>query len=319
MRLETNNNSEELFIRYNNLRGYLAIVVLLSHIWGYTGLVYLVPFNKIVTIAVAMFFFLSGWGMIRSAGKKEHYVKEIFITKIPFLLWMAMLAYVFSAILENVLLANSETAEFLPLSIIRFVKSTNWYVWELIGFYLIFSICIRYIRKQYWLLMVGGLSAVAFVVLFHMDVVEAYYNSIIGFVVGMYWGSRTVESPNARGAKTQICAVIVLIISFGCMFVLNHESILFAVVRNIAAVAGIVLVLWVLQYWNPVDSVSKWLSKISPELYFYHMPIALIFSKLSMNVTLYVVSVIITSTVVAVVFNIIDKWVQKRLKKCTCK
>ena len=72
MHVEYNMDEKELFIRMNNLRGYFAIVVLLSHIWGYTGMSILVPFNKMVTIAVAMFFFLSGYGMIRSYSRKEN-------------------------------------------------------------------------------------------------------------------------------------------------------------------------------------------------------------------------------------------------------
>lgn len=319
MKLEINNNSEELFIRYNNLRGYLAIIVLLSHIWGYTGLLLLVPFNKIVTIAVAMFFFLSGWGMVRSANKKEHYVKEIFTVKIPFLLWMAILAYAFSAILEKALLEKTIEGQFLPFGIWSFIRSTNWYVWELIVFYLLFSICVCFIKREHWLLVVGTVSAVAFVVLFKVGVVEAYYNSIIGFAFGMYLGNRNADMINRDSVKVPIYAIIVLMCSFGCMFVLNHESILFAVIRNIAAVGGILFVLWMLQYWNPIDDVSRWISKISPEIYFYHMPIALILSQLDMGVMVYVGSVIVISVIVAIIFNVIDNCVQIRLKKCTCK
>lgn len=31
---------------------------------------------------------------------------------------------------------------------------------------------------------------------------------------------------------------------------------------NPAEVGGILFVLWMLQYWNPIDSVSRWMSKI---------------------------------------------------------
>ena len=102
--------------------------------------------------------------------------------------------------------------------------------------------------------------------------------------------------------------------SFCCMFVLNHESIVFALIRNIEAVGGILFVLCMLQYWNPIDSVSRWMSKISPELYFYHMPTDLILSKLDMSVMEYVGSVILISIVVAILSNIIDKRVLIWLK-----
>ena len=274
----------------------------------------LLPFEKIVTIVVAMFFFLSGWGMVRSVDKKEHYVREILAVKIPFLLWMAIFVYVFSAILEKVLLEKSMEGPFLPFGILSFIRSTNWYVWELIFFYLLFSICVCFIKREHWLLVVGTVSVVGFVALFWTDVVAAYYNSISGFVFGMYLGNRNIDIIDKNSVKILICAIAVLVCSFCCMFVLNHESIVFALIRNIAAVGGILFVLWMLQYWNPIDSVSRWMSKISPELYFWHMPITLILSKLDMSVMEYVGSVILISVVAAILSNIIYKRVLIWLK-----
>lgn len=162
MRLEYSTEEKELFIRMNNLRGYLAIVVLLSHIWGYTGMFVLVPFNKVVTIAVAVFFFLSGYGMMRSFQRKEHYLKEIFAVKIPYLCFMAILAYLLSAVLEMVLTPiGIGNPEFLPFGIKSFFVTTNWYVYELLGFYLVFSFAVKFVKEKYQMLVIFAVSIVA--------------------------------------------------------------------------------------------------------------------------------------------------------------
>lgn len=186
MKIETIHEEKEILVRMNQLRGMLAGAVLFSHIWGYTGLIFLVPFNKIVTIAVAFFFFLSGYGMTYSFHRKENYLKEIFRVKIPFLLWMALLAYIFSCLLEKMILLYGESSHtFLPFGIPKFLISTNWYVYELIGFYLMFYFSMRYIQKKYQLLVIGVVSVIAFIFLYYSGLVEAYYNSIIGFWFGM--------------------------------------------------------------------------------------------------------------------------------------
>lgn len=93
--------SKDSFLNYiNKYRGILAITVLLSHTWAYTGFKILVPFNKIVTIAVFMFLFMSGAGLEKSNAVKINYSKHIWKGKILKLSLMAVETYVFSCILE---------------------------------------------------------------------------------------------------------------------------------------------------------------------------------------------------------------------------
>ena len=191
MKIIKTNDEKEILHRMNQLRGLLAIVVLMSHLWGYTGMVLLVPFNKIVTMAVGMFFWLSGYGMMISASIKEGYLGYIYKVKIPYLLWMAVLAYLVSACMEEGLtLCGIHKSTVLPFGFKAFFESTNWYVWELIGFYIIFSLSMRFFKRHY-LMFIGIVSVIAFILLYYSGLVEAYYNSIIGFWFGVFCGKES--------------------------------------------------------------------------------------------------------------------------------
>jgi membrane protein len=315
MHVEYNMDEKELFIRMNNLRGYFAIVVLLSHIWGYTGMSILVPFNKMVTIAVAMFFFLSGYGMIRSYSRKENYIKEIFTVKIPYLCFMAVTAYLFSAVMEIIVkLSSVEKYNFLPLGVGRFIYSTNWYVYELLGFYVLFALVMKFIKKRYQLIVILGVSIAAFVILYKADVVEAYYNSIIGFWFGMLCGKYQATEIVDQHKKGWLLGSLILVGAFGGMFILDRESMIFAVIRNFAAVGAMVLVLYMIRYIDVNDKFSRYLSKISPEIYFYHMPIALLLSQTIKDQMVFSAVVVVLTFLIAPLINIVDQQVHTKIK-----
>ena len=316
MKISYSSEERELFLRLNNLRGILALVVLFSHIWGYTGIRILVPFNKIVTIAVAFFFFLSGYGMMRSSARKPGYGKEILMVKIPYLLWMAAAAYIFSFLFETVLsFGKGNTLIFSPFSMKQFFVSTNWYVWELIGFYLVFRICKKILREKYQVTAVFMISAAAFIILYYSGVVEAYYNSIIGFGLGMLYGSGECWKITEKYTKGWIAAAALLIFGFAGMIFMDKNGILFAAVRNLAAMGAIILALYLIRYINTCDRVNQCLSRISPELYFYHIPITMLLSNVIKNKFLYVLAAVGLTFLIAPIMNILNKKIQIKLKR----
>lgn len=137
MKIAECQSEKEMLGRLNNLRGVMALVVCLSHMWAYTGYVYLVPFNKAVTIAVSFFFFVSGYSMLHSYNKDNDYLRKIFRIKVPFLLYMTIFSYLFAVLLEF-LLYRENIQWYGPVSIVNFLEMTNWYVWELLVFYVLF-------------------------------------------------------------------------------------------------------------------------------------------------------------------------------------
>ena len=316
MRFERTDDEKEIFIRLNGLRALLAITVLFSHIWGYTGLVFLVPFNKAVTIAVYLFFVLSGYGLMRSYQRKKGYIKSIFMLKIPHLIFMAVMAYIVSAFVQMLLGVTEKGEEcYLPFGVTSLLRTTNWYVYELMAYYIIFSLVTR-ISNKYIMIGVIMLCTIAgFVILFHSGLVEAYYNSIFGFVTGAVLGRFDYSDILKHTFSGFMVGGIMLLVSFGLMFVLNKDSMTFALVRNFAGCGAAIFLLYFCRYIKIDNGINRYICKMSPELYFYHMPIAVLFSKVITDPYIYMLLVIAVSFVMAVVFNIFDGFIHERWVK----
>ena len=312
MQYNQTESNRELFIRLNRLRGILAVCVLLSHVWGYTGLVFLIPFNKAVTISVALFFFLSGYGMTLSAEKKGNYRKEILLIKIPWLLYMAILAYLFSALAQMLLkVPATEEGSYLPFGIKQFFVSTNWYVYELIGFYLVFAITLKIKSGKIRTGIVSFISAIALVLLYKAGVVEAYYNSIIGFSTGMIMGS--LKKTEVLKKKVMLlCGVFIFAAGFGFMFILDKHSVLVAIIRNITAAGGMIIVTYICSIIDYHLLPNDYLCRISPELYFYHIPMTMLLHYVISNPYLYMIIVCITSFMLAGIMHLINQKVHQR-------
>lgn len=308
-------SEEDMLVRLNALRGPLALVVLLSHIWSYTGFAVLVPFNKIVTIAVAFFFFLSGYGLMMSYKKKEGYLKTVLFCKIPYLLWMALLAYIFSSLAEYFLTPHGiDTPAYLPFGLRRFISSTNWYVYELAGFYLLFSFCMKCIKKQYQMIFIGIVTVTAFISLYFSGLVEAYYNSIIGFGAGMYCG-RTAYLKIMDRHKRGGCLIGTGLLAgafISMIFIQDKNSVFFALIRNLAALGAVILALYIIKYVKTEGRLLKFLGRISPELYFYHIPITLLLSQVISSRGFYLAAVLILTFVISVPVNKMNCVVRKK-------
>lgn len=319
MRIEKSYDENELFLRLNNLRGLCALIVMFSHIWWFSGCVIkiFIPFNKIVTIAVAVFFFLSGYGMMRSFTLKKGYLRTIW-KKLLLLLYKAIMAYVIASIMEYIILLGNDVNNFryyTPLHVFCFLQTTNWYVYELAGFYLAF-IVIMYIMGEKWgLAGMGIVSVIAFISLYYLGIIAGAYSSILGYVFGMFCYKYSYLRWTKHFNWIFVSAVIGLFMSFVCMFILDRTTIGFAFIRNAAAIAAIVLILHLIQYINITNFFTIFLSKISSELYFYHLFISRLLCHIIDNAYLYAVTVIVLSMVFAIIINKLDIKVTKLVKK----
>lgn len=311
---------KDSFLNYiNKYRGILAVTVLLSHTWAYTGFEFLLPFNKIVTIAVFIFLFMSGAGLEKSNDVKANYYKHIWREKIPKLCLMAAEAYVFSCILEYAVsvFLQYNIKQYIPFSANNFFINTNWYIYELLLFYILFSILSKLELKA----RIGFLwifSIIFFFLFYFYAPVEAYYDSIIGFTFGVSYSH--IRNYNKKSEKISLFIVVVaIVVSAVCMLSGNTQNIWFAVIRNIMGICA-VFILWEFSNRNMKfnrlfdATINKKICEISPELYFFHIPICAVIGVSVKNVYLRTVIILVGSFVTAILFNKIHKYIRKRRK-----
>lgn len=298
----------------NGFRGVFALMVVLSHIWGYTGAGILVPFNKVVTIVVALFFFCSGYGLMYSLDHKEGYLRKIWTQKIPQLLWKALVVYLLSVLIEVLVIApgiplqdyleNREITSFLPVSVSGFVLTTNWYILELTAFYALFALIMQWVPKKWRVWCIEAVLLALFVGLYYSAFVEAVYDSIAGFALGIACGAGLYENWQKKNPLS-VWAVIVLLlgITVYAFVFMAKDTILFSAIRNFAAIGVILLLLKVFGRVRVESGLLRLLSGISAELYFCHIPAAYFLSGLAGETWLYAGAVLAVSVASAVLMK----------------
>ena len=283
--------------RVHSLRGVMAVTVFLSHIWFYTGFPFLVPFNKAVTIAVSYFFFCSGYSMMRSAQSKRGYGKQILTRKLPQLLFMAAVAYMFGAFLEAVIsLRYPGMGFYLPFGPLKLITSMNWYVYELSAFYLLLFGLLFVLRNKtgwypYLILLV---SAVAFCMLYRAGVVEAWYTSIFGYPFGMICASCRIDH-KLRKKKTRVLLLtsgaMLTAFAFGAMLMpgIDKTTVGFSLIRNIGAIGLITVILCILWHLDTTGRFFRITTSYSSELYFCHIPVTTLLGYVCPDPAMYLI------------------------------
>lgn len=299
-------SEQDLFFRINRVRGLLALTVLFSHIWAYTGYLILVPFNKLVTIAVSLFLFLSGYATERSLteGRLDTVLKKIYCIKIPHLLWMSVFSYFFGVVIKKVLMVPHSFTERYELCGIRnLFISTNWYIYELLGFFIVFSITCIIKNNRIRIITFIFITIVAFFLLYFSGLVEAYYNSIFAFPLGMVLQHIDILDSVRRIKKGWVIGIVDCGVCFVLMFYMDKTSIAFALVRNVAAAGVIVISYYFFANHDLNCRLNNYLCKISPEIYFFHLPLILLFHFVIHNPFIYATTVTLISVISSVIFN----------------
>lgn len=264
IRLAPNSSEPIYFHNFNSLRGIFALEIVVGHVIRYESTL-LYPMGKFMIISVAFFFFMSGWGLRRSFHTKDHYLDHFLVPKCGYLLALSLIAYLVRIL---VLLC---AGQFDPSkNIIRdYLTHTNWYIWELLFFYLLFFLTYRYLRK-YRVLMIALITFVGITASFFIGMPQGYYSSALAFPAGLFF----YESfPSVTGflqklpGKILVCLMSLLGLS---SLLLGADSLLGMVyLRNLMCLSALCILFYILTYFRMDNPFLKKLGKYSTEIYLY--------------------------------------------------
>ena len=155
------------------------------------------------------------------------------------------------------------------LTVRGFFTSTNWYIWELLFFYLLFFLIYRYIPK-YRVSIIGVLTLLFATGGFVIGLPQCYYCSAMAFPAGLlfYEHFNTV----ARFLKTawgKLTTIIMTIAGLYSLF-LGEDSLLGMVyLRNLICLAFLLLLTYFISYFEVSNKILTYLGKYSTEIYLY--------------------------------------------------
>ena len=263
--------------RCNLLRGLLAIWIVFGHCSGYmtvpSGILDIV--RRFNLVCVGIFFFLSGFGLENSLQTKSGYLKFFLPRKCGGLFLMALLQYIVGFVTGRVmgfLLPYEDLWDMLS----HFARDVNWFIWELMLFYLLFYLTARLIRPQYVrMTLMLLLSVVMIALLRRTDAGGSWYFSSLAFPAGM--AVRIFKEPLEKHFRF-VPALLILLVPTAAAgaagFLLKGSDVLQVYAKNLFCVC-IALGVAVLMTKIPLrGKVLSFLALISPEIFLYQFTAA---------------------------------------------
>lgn len=229
----------------------------------------LYPLGKFMIISVAFFFFVSAFGLSYSFRVKDNYLKGFVRSKCGYLLCLIAVVYIFNVLVSLVVPVHTGYYEGISSIVPLFFKSTNWYLWELCAFYLLFYIVFRFFERYRWFCL--------FVLLVFLNAyffktgwAEGWYASSFAFPFGLFYEENYEKCNHFLGSKKGKAFTVLLTCLGLSSQLLGQESIIGMVyLRNIMCIAGLLILIYVLQFFETDNRALRVLTKYSTELYLF--------------------------------------------------
>lgn len=301
------------FENCNCLKGLFSIVILLHHLCQHTGIlkgsVMVAIIQSLGYLSVAMFFFLSGYGLSISI-QKEGYTRFFIKRKIaPFYIIIVLLVAIYAivAVITGRQLTYADILKSMTFGGTIIVN--GWYLQVQLGLYILYYAAHYITRKDSFsnLIIFGGVFTFVFYAVLS-DISLTRYESILAFVFGIFWTShqKLLNCLNTK-AKWFACMIIFLII-FGVTWLLQLKlapNLLYIPVKMISSILFVIVVLIAICEIRINYSFTRWLGRYSFEIYvlqgvfltFFHSDCIYVH-----NNGIYILLVVISTFIISIAF-----------------
>ncbi len=308
-----NRGGVEFFYNMNALRGIFAIEIVLGHAVHYSGNTMLFMLGEFMFIGVSFFFFASAFGMARSYDLKPDYMRGFLIKKCGTLFSIAMVCFLQNELIRFILHKNLGWTGNVFSCIF---EDTNWYIWELMLFYILFWAVYSFVKKRKVLWTSILVVIIVHIMYFaHFDI--PFYISAIGFLMGLLFYTYYEKSVRFFRSTKGIFTIAVTTAVGLCSMLWDGNIFASVYLRNIMCAAFLSALVVVLQFVRFDNAVLRFLSKYSAEIYFYQFIYLEIFANRgTIEKTLLIVgSTLITAVVMRPVNVFIKGLFQKGFNK----
>lgn len=304
------------------IRGLLAICIVLHHGSGYFArMSFISPFQHIGYLVVALFFFLSGYGLTYGLKNKKGYMdgflkKRLISVLIPY--WICNTFYYAGVHLMG---GQIEVKSFfLSMLLLKVINGSMWYVQIQVLFYMLFYV--SFAKKNNWPLFYT-LFFVLYVGAFAAGVDEVYTRSALAFPLGVIWCSYQDKIDKTMDAHywTGLMGMAGITVLFFCLKftgVLIDSNLVKQLGDSISAVAFCTLALWIAKKIRISNQGLRFLGSISYEIYLMHMlalSCAWRIPLLREHPFLFFVFTIAVTITLAMVLNRIDRFAIKKTNR----
>ncbi len=261
------------------LRGLMAINVVLCHFSHYYGNGIILPvFTALGNLAVGIFFFLSGFGLMKQYLNRPDYRKTFFRKRIlkvivPYMIFTVLYWLYYTLIGKTYGLKDVILKLFTDEPLVTY----SWYLVEIIVLYLFFWLFMHLIKteKRYMIL----LNLISYLVLFAFyksrNYVSYCYYSTHMFAIGIIWA--TYEEK-----------INTFIQKYGKYLIVPSAAIIVVFFRNtpfypLTEIAFLLLIAVFFSHFSYQNRFLSYIGRISMEKYLIHGLMIMIFRRLFMD------------------------------------
>ena len=268
-------HNEEVLSKNNTdvLKGISVIVVILSHLALFStkkGLITIIFFNA-GFLAVSVFLFISGYGLMMQNIKKDNYIRKNMPRKIFKLYLQFIMANVLTTIIDDIFLGtNYGVIEILKTSLLmRFVDGRElWFVAAILYFYLVLYISFKFLREKQAIIMVCIAPIIYIMICVFFKRGTWWENTAFCFSMGVLFALYK-EKILINSQKMYKTRVITVLLAFISMMYLYTKGI--TVLQFIIPIVFVTLIVLILMKINLKSKIMQYINKISFEMYLMHL------------------------------------------------
>lgn len=297
----------------NRCRGFFAVLVILHHMSQRVtegGLLRI--YLDIGYLAVAMFFFYSGYGLMKKGiGQKKGYFKR----RLP----GVIIPYILTMGIYWILYAVNGDVKSIGGLMLEHLHNTSgisflWYVFVYVFWIVFLGIALQGMKRDIQILYAAIVFSIGFIVLFLAVYPAAFwiYDSILLIPCGCAWAY--YEKSVLRQIREHWGTVFVVsLVLFGVTLVRPGNSVLRIASYMISAVVFMILLNTILMKYKPKGNVLSFLGSISYEIYILHgIPVTFLRDVLP-NDALWTASVLGIAVISACIMHRIGKHTWQKL------
>lgn len=268
----------------NIIKGIAILGVFVGHCSKeFTGLLLYKIFCSIGLFSVAIFFFVSGYGLMYGLMHKNHYEKGYVRHRILPIVVCYLLVCVFYWVtkgFEPVKLLDVFLCGYIPFS---------WYILSILALYLIFYLCILVTKNPVCVIVGVSIMLSAFITLTYLiDYKWSYTNlggwQMVTFVIGMI--SMHYKEGTEKLLRSKFFCIIMVSLFLLLWFVeLSHKyftysNLLLCIQPNVISYITPFVVLSLSNWFTPLKCTKMWeyLNKISLQIYLVHVIVLFYFT-----------------------------------------
>ena len=172
------------------IRGILIVIIILHHFaQSMTNVGLMFPFRSVGYLAVGMFFFYSGYGLMISKQNNSTYMDNFIqkrLSKVyyPFILINAITLVIYYYVLS----INFSIQEILMYTIgFKLIDPITWYVILILFFYVIFYLCFKKFNNAKGIKLLFIISLLYWVICRYLEISTYWYNTSLCFSIGVFY------------------------------------------------------------------------------------------------------------------------------------